>query len=135
MRSKAPLVLMEQLLMVLVFALAAALCLRTFVFSEQMSRQSESQDRAVTTCQTVAETLKHCQGDYAAAAVLTGGTWDGHTLGVSSGEKTPGDYVVFATPADTGDALLGGAEITAFTADGQWLFGLSVAWQEVEHDA
>lgn len=34
MRSKAPLVLMEQLVMVLVFALAAALCVQVFVLSD-----------------------------------------------------------------------------------------------------
>ena len=46
MRSKAPLVLMEQAVMVLVFALAAALCLRAFVWSDQLSRQNEARDRA-----------------------------------------------------------------------------------------
>ncbi|MEG1593865.1 MAG: hypothetical protein RR350_05590 [Oscillibacter sp.] len=130
MRSKAPLVLMEQLFMVLVFALAAALCLRVFVLSEQMSRQNELRDQAVTTCQTMAETLKHCGGDYAAAAALAGGEWDGQTWGLSP--AADGEYIALATPADTGSALLGGAEITALTADGDWLFGLTAAWQEGE---
>ena len=35
MRSKSPLALMEQVVMVLVFALAAALCIQVFVFSDQ----------------------------------------------------------------------------------------------------
>ena len=34
MRSKTPLALMEQMVMVLVFALAAALCLQVFVVSD-----------------------------------------------------------------------------------------------------
>ena len=34
MKSKAPLALMEQMVMILVFALAAALCLQAFVKSE-----------------------------------------------------------------------------------------------------
>ena len=34
MRSKSPLVLMEQLVMVLAFALAAALCLRAIIWSD-----------------------------------------------------------------------------------------------------
>lgn len=42
MRSKAPLALMEQLVMVLVFALAAALCVQVFVLSGQTSRWNES---------------------------------------------------------------------------------------------
>ena len=44
--------------MVLVFALAAALCLRVFVFSELASTRNESVDRAVVECQNAAEFLK-----------------------------------------------------------------------------
>lgn len=58
MRSKSPLALMEQLVMVLVFALAAALCLQVFAFSDQTSERNETIDRAVMECQNVAETLK-----------------------------------------------------------------------------
>ena len=42
MKSKAPLMLMEQMIMLLVFALAAALCLQAFVKSEQLSSRSET---------------------------------------------------------------------------------------------
>ena len=45
MRSKAPLVMMEQMVMLLVFALAAALCLQAFVKSDQLSQQGEVRDR------------------------------------------------------------------------------------------
>ena len=48
MRSKAPLAMMEQMVMLLVFALAAALCLQAFVKSDQLSQQGEVRDRAVT---------------------------------------------------------------------------------------
>lgn len=58
MRSKAPLTLMEQVMMVLVFALAAALCIQVFVFSGQTSRRNEARDRAVLEVQNAAETLK-----------------------------------------------------------------------------
>ena len=47
MRSKTPLAMMEQLLMLLVFALAALVCLQVFVFSGQTSRRNEARDRAV----------------------------------------------------------------------------------------
>ena len=73
MRSKAPLVLMEQLVMVLVFALAAALCVQVFVLSDQTSRSYEARDRAVVAAQNAAEQLKGCGGDYAAAAERCGG--------------------------------------------------------------
>ncbi|MEI3306106.1 MAG: hypothetical protein V8R40_08850 [Dysosmobacter sp.] len=48
MRSKAPLALMEQLVMVLVFALAAALCVQVFVLSGQTSRWNAARDRALS---------------------------------------------------------------------------------------
>ena len=63
MRSKAPLVLMEQLVMVLVFALAAALCVQVFVLSDQTSRNYAARDRAAVAAQNAAEQLKGCGGD------------------------------------------------------------------------
>lgn len=58
MRSKAPLALMEQLVMVLVFALSAAFCLRIFVMSDRISRDNEAAARAVVLAQNMAEALK-----------------------------------------------------------------------------
>lgn len=58
MKSKAPLVLMEQLVMVLVFALSAAVCLQVFALSGGLSRTCEARDRAVVIAQNAAETLK-----------------------------------------------------------------------------
>ncbi len=63
MKSKAPLLLMEQMIMVLVFALAAALCLQAFVKSDASSRRVESRDMAVHLVQNVAETARSRGGD------------------------------------------------------------------------
>ena len=46
MKNSAFLALMEQMVMTLVFALSAALCLQVFVLSEQMSLRSEAQSHA-----------------------------------------------------------------------------------------
>ena len=62
MKSKAPLILMEQMAMLLVFALAAALCLQAFVKSDSLSSRSRDRDRAVTLAQTVAETVRASGG-------------------------------------------------------------------------
>lgn len=62
MKSKAPLALMEQMIMLLVFALAAAICLQAFVKSGEISRQIEERERAVFFCQTAAETILHYGG-------------------------------------------------------------------------
>lgn len=58
MKSKAPLAMMEQIVMVLVFALAAALCLQTFVLSGKISKRTEAKNRAAVEAQNVAETIK-----------------------------------------------------------------------------
>ena len=70
MKRKAPLTLMELMVMILVFALAAALCLQAFVQSDRMSRDSEARDRAAVACQSVAEVLRHTGGDFREAARL-----------------------------------------------------------------
>ena len=61
MKSKAPLVMMEQIVMVLIFALAAALCLQTFVLSGKISKNTEELNRASIETQNVAESLKACR--------------------------------------------------------------------------
>ena len=63
MRNKAPLALMEQLVMVLVFALAAALCVQALVLADNRSREMEHRDRALLEAQNAVETLKSCGGD------------------------------------------------------------------------
>ena len=65
MKRKAPLSMMELMVMIAVFALAAALCLQAFVKSDQLSRRVEARDRAAVLCQSVAEALRHfgAEGD------------------------------------------------------------------------
>ena len=62
-RSKAPLALMEQIIMILVFALASAVCLQAFVYSDRLSRTDEQKQNAMTKAQLVTEYCKGCQGD------------------------------------------------------------------------
>ena len=62
MRSKAPLALMEQMVMVLVFALAAALCLQAFALADRISRQNAERDQALVAAQNAAEQVKQVRG-------------------------------------------------------------------------
>lgn len=138
MKSKAPLALMEQLVMLLVFALAAALCLQAFVLSDQMSGRCEERDRAVTAVQNAAETLKSCGGDLDAGVRILGGTSAGGQwqIGYDAGWKqTAVDqavYQVLVVLKPTEEPLLGSAEVLAQTVEGRQLFQLVVSWQEVE---
>lgn len=62
-RSKTPLVLMEQVIMGLVFALAAALCVQAFVQARNLSIASVERDHAMNISQTLAEYAKAYRGD------------------------------------------------------------------------
>lgn len=138
MKSKAPLALMEQLVMLLVFALAAALCLQAFVLSDQMSGRCEERDRAVTAVQNAAETLKSCGGDLDAGVRILGGTsaggqWQiGYDAGWKQTAVDQAAYQVLVVLKPTEEPLLGSAEVLAQTVEGRQLFQLAVSWQEVE---
>lgn len=144
MRSKAPLALMEQAVMVLVFALAAALCLRVFVSADQLSRTNQARDTAVLQAQCAAEAVKHAGGDaesaLSGAAAVLGGQYDRGLLQVDyAADWTPSSgpdcaYRLTARGVDSGTAGLGKALIQVSTAreDPQVLFHLEIAWQEVD---
>ena len=137
MRSKAPLVLIEQLLMVLVLALAAAVCVRSFALADRLSEQSQAMDQAVIAAENAAEVLKSCRGNYKEAADRLGGTWDGSALGVGYDKDwkvTDSDwcYLIVAQPVECDSPLLGSAEVLAYTKAGECLYGLPSAWQEAK---
>ena len=151
MRSKSPLVLMEQLVMVLVFALAAALCLRVFAASDQMAKRNEAVDRAVVECQNAAETLKAAGGDMAHAQQAVeeqmGGCVAQGLLQICYdknwnvlAEEQDGECVyildIMGVPTEV-EGLWKAHIRTAAVEDisvggsGELLFELQVAWQEV----
>lgn len=135
MKSRAPLALMEQTVMVLVFALAAALCLRAFVLADGISRQVEATDRAVLWAESAADTLKARNGDLAQAAAELGGSLDGQRWTIPLDEnwqetaEEPA-YTLTAQPVQSGQPLLGRARIDVAEKNGDSLFSLTVCWQE-----
>ena len=143
MRSKTPLALMEQVIMVLVFALAAALCLQVFVLSDQTSRRNEAIDRAVIECQSAAETLKAAGGDTAhaqqTAAEQMGGTVEQGLWYLFYNEDwVPVDgiseaaYALYAQGVPSEVEGLAQAKVWVTEEEnGEELFSLSVSWQEV----
>ena len=138
MRSKTPLALMEQVIMVLVFALAAALCMRAFVLSDSISRACEERDRALPALQTVAEILKLCRGDLSrtedtAENVLS--NVDVVTERTEVWESIDGDALrIGIVPVESGSALMGCADLVAVNGKGETVLTLTVAWQEVDKD-
>ena len=137
MKNKYPLALMEQLIMLMVFAIAAALCLQIFALSGRISRDLETRDRAMMTVQNAAESIKIAEGDLAEHAVyfggnVTDGVWTVYfdeNWQTASVENAV--YSVTAHITENDIPLLGTAEVCAKNADGTALFELTAAWQEV----
>lgn len=125
MKNRTSLVLMEQLVMVLVFALAAALCLTVFVEADQISRETMHRDEAVLLAQNGAEVLKSCSGDVEKAAAILGGSPTVNGLSMESG-----GYFGQITVVDSGVPGLGQAHIHIYLED-DLIFTLQTAWQEV----
>ena len=121
-RSKAPLALMEQAVMVLVFALAAALCLRVFVWSDQTSRRCEARDRAAVEAQSAAEVIKR-EGKAGLTACYDR-DWNLTNAPAEDG------YTLTAAEEETGVPGLGRALVRVETGGGEPLFELHVAWQK-----
>lgn len=139
MKNKAPLALMEQLVMVLVFALAAALCIQVFVFSDRTSRYNEARDRAVLEAQNAAEALKSGNDDYFSSrhAAINGNlgfllNYDADWQSIPA--DTVGTYHLTVCYTESGRETLWTAEVTVSTADGQALVCLPVAGQNWEVD-
>lgn len=139
MRTKSPLALMEQLVMVLVFALAAALCLQVFVLADKTSRHNADVDNAVLLAQNTAETLK-AYGVVEEAKEATGGEirqmmWSAYYDEALNPvpDQASAYYVVDTLPGNSGVEGLGQANIEVFRQDGnRGLFSITVAWQEVD---
>ena len=131
MKNKAPLALMEQLIMLLVFALAAALCLQVFALSGTMSRRCEAQAFAATAVQNVAETVKHNRGDLSALTGDTNQALIGYDAQWQETAVENAEYLILVTPEETPVTGLGKAAVTARTSAGDELFAIAVCWQEV----
>ena len=113
MKSKASLLLMEQLVMILVFALAAALCLQVLVKAGEISEETARRDQAVILARNGAEVLKATHGDASAAEAL--GENGYRVTVISRPSQQPG---------------LSRAEIDVFFGE-ERLFSLETGWQEV----
>ena len=129
---------MEHVVMVLVFALAAAVCLRVFAFSNQMSERNKDIDHAVLLAQNTAEAIKAYGGVEEAAEAVGGAVlqtawrsyYDADLKCVP--DQISACYEVNAFPQNSDVEGLGQADIDVFRwGDQEPLFRITVAWQEV----
>lgn len=105
MKHKSALILMEQLVMILVFALGAAACLGIFAKAHAISEDTARRDQAVLLAQNTAERLK-------------------------AGQPIPdaGELTLTVTPTGSRPNLAS-ARIDVFYED-SLLFTLDTGWQE-----
>ena len=128
MRSKTPLVLIEQLVMILVFAMVAAICLQVFVFSERLSRKNEIISQAVLFAQNTAEELKDSRGTILQEWKTGDGCW---YLEQNIEDRKNCRIEVWEQETDVEG--LQQAEVKVIDRE-EILFELVVAWQEVDND-
>ena len=146
MKSKAPLVLMEQMVMLLVFALASALCLQAFVKSDDLSQRSAARDRAAVEAQNAAETLRSQSGDMGSALTQTAEALNGEyaqgLFWLDYDENwTPIDYDACGMEAPAAayrleaqgilseNPALREAAVQMVDARGKPIFSIQIAWQ------
>ena len=137
MKSRTTLSLMELTLMLLLFAVTAAVCLRAFALSDRLSRQAEQRDRAVLWAQTMAETWKALDGNLEQAETLYGktdgaGSWTLCLDGDWTWTEEAGSAVYAAElREEPGEGLLQKARITVRALeDGRCIYQLEAACQE-----
>lgn len=136
MRSRAPLVLMEQIVMLLVFALASALCLQAFSKSDQISRRGEETGKAAVICQTTAEVIRSYGGDVqqalSSAAAQLEARYDQGILWVEYDENwNPGGKDAYRLTARSVESSVEGMNTVcvAMVREDETLFEINVAWQ------
>lgn len=135
MKNKSMLVLIEHIVMLLVFALAASVCIRMFVLSEQLSRKYEATDRAVLVAQNLAELLKN-SGGAKLTEVPEEGQPDGNTREIyydkewKVTEKASAEFVAKVTCTEEENGFLFRGEIVISMINGEELFRLPVAGQK-----
>lgn len=112
MKHRASLILMELTVMVLVFALGAALCLLVLARSNEIALQTRQLDGAAVLAANAAQVLQHTRGDIPAALSLESG-----------------DYRLEIEKENPGVPGLGQASVAVYLENRQ-LVVLRTGWQE-----
>lgn len=142
--SRSTLFLMEQLVVILIFAICAAACVKIFVESYLMERRALDVSNALLSAQSAAECFKASAGDAEKAAALLGGNsardaknnavsvfydgaWDVENWSQSKLPLEPA-FILRIIPKDGGHPSLAYADVTVSTyADDEELVTLTVA--------
>ena len=128
-RSKAPLALMEQIIMILVFALTAAVCLQAFVYSNQLSVKGDQENLAASHAQEVVEHCKTMSGDLDQVQSQLSGERAGDSLTVAY-EK---DHMTVVLKITEKTDWLAKAKVRVLDEKGQEIYSVDTAWERGGH--
>ncbi|MBR2122948.1 MAG: hypothetical protein IJ930_08520 [Lachnospiraceae bacterium] len=146
MKNRTLLSLIEMLIMVMVFSVSAAICLRAFVFADRTSRSTENIAEAALRAQSAAELMQRFHGSAGEAAAVFGGSVDNGsdpddnlwTAGFDEDWKLTGPLAgaAFVLEAEEtgGTDLLGEGTVRVRYADGGLIFEIPVCWQKEADD-
>lgn len=125
-RSKAPLALMEQIIMILVFALTAAVCLQAFVYSNNLSKEGERQNVAANYAQEIAEYCKTEKGNLEVLCQQLAGekTTDGFVV------LKPEEHMKISVQLMQNSKYLQKAKISVTSYEGVTYYTMDIAWQK-----
>lgn len=135
MKNKTPLLLIEQVVLLLVFVFAAAVCLRAFVWADIRAQENAERDRAMIEVQNAIEVAKAVRGDWMRAAAIYGGAGNAEGWSICyDDEWDPGPknqpFVLRVTDSESGEPLLGLALVQLWKGE-VLLLETEAAWQEV----
>lgn len=124
-RSKAPLALMEQIIMILVFALASAVCLQAFVYSDQLSRTDEQRQNAMAKVSQVTEYCKANHGDLEKAGEILGADVTEDSLEI----RYPKDGMILSLRLTEQTDYLQKAVVSVTSLEGEEIYSMDIAYQ------
>lgn len=131
MKNKSFLMLIEQQIMIMVFAVAAAICIKTFVYSDLVSRNTEVRDSAVVAAQNAAQCLKQAEGDIDSVSERFGGRNENGAWVIEYGDDwTQSDEASFRIVVLVRDdqKYIGEGVIRVYDGD-ELVFEMPVSWQ------
>jgi type II secretory pathway pseudopilin PulG len=129
--------LIELMLGIMIFAIAAAVCLKIFVFANQISTESTELNRAVIAAQSSAECFKATGGDLSKTAALLNKSYTaGDTLTQyydQDWNTAPHDissYILEVTRSSGHSGFISG-EVTVSRMSGEPIFSIPISVMEV----
>lgn len=136
MNRKSVLHLMELLIMVLVFAIAASVCVQCFAYAHRLSKEQEKKTAAILMVQNAAELLKGASGDFLAIESQLGGSGTEQVWQVPMDQNwdavpklEQATYLLLIEKTSATAPYLGMASVQ-LQCRGETLVEITVAWQE-----